>query len=345
MKRILVLCCAFLSWASSAYAAQNFFQVAKDAPQGFPPPAELRAVKVEAEPEIDGRGNDPVWSAARPITVRVNGGSGEIPVTLRAVQTDKRIFFLVEWLDPTEDRTHKPWIWSRQAQSYTEGKALEDALIFRFETGCSWVSELDAGFDNESDVWIWRAGRTDPVGYADDMWFTLAEVSLWRGNHREAKRLPVSSTSPRWRLRVNKDGSLVYSLEQPWPEIWYHHDRDLGTPSFRRKEAPPNYAGDVVLQFYPSIPTKGAADVKAKGSWKDGRWTVEVGRSLKAQVDGSWQDVDFTWRNGITLMSVGILNRQEGVYDYAEGPGPSTSGLILFRLADLDGSWPTARGN
>lgn len=322
----------FLSLASSAYGAQPLL-VSREAPPGFPRPVEIVALKVETEPEIDGRGDDLVWSRATPITLRLKGGSGEIPLMLRAIRTEDRIFFLVEWPDPTEDRAHRPWIWDEKSQRYHEGEALEDALVFRFETGCRWVPELDAGLENESDVWIWRAARTDPVGYADDMWLILMEVPSPSRDYRGSKRLPVSSPDPRWRLRVNRDGSLDYTLEQPEPEMWYTHYGDLGTPSFRRQDPPAKYEGDMVLQFVPEVPTGSASDVKAKGVWEKGRWTVELGRTLKTQIDGSWQDVDFTWRNGVTLLSLAVFDHQEGIYDYAEGPGPMTSGLILLTLA------------
>jgi len=332
MKKNLLALFFSLSCLSSASASQPLL-VSQEAPPGFPPPAELVAVKVEAAPEIDGRGDDPVWSRAKPVILNLNGGSGEIPLTLRAIRTEDRIFFLVEWPDPTEDRAHKPWIWDERSQRYREGRALEDALVFRFETGCRWVPELDAGLENESDVWIWRAARTDPVGYADDMWLILVEAPSPPSDLRGSKPLPVSASSPRWRLRVNDDGSLDYTLEQPEAGMWYTHWGDLGTPSFRRRDPPERFEGSVVPQFVPEVPTGSASDVKARGLWKDGHWTVELSRALTTQLDGSWQDVDFTWRKGVTLMSVAVFDHQEGIYDYAEGPGPSTSGLVLLRLS------------
>ncbi|RMF86077.1 MAG: hypothetical protein D6736_15900 [Nitrospinota bacterium] len=109
---VLIWWC-FLLILPSAFALP--MQVSPHMPPGFSLPTELRVVKVKRAPQIDGR-VDTVWSQARPVTVYLRGGSGEIPLTLRAIYTEEQIFFLAEWPDSTEDRTHKPWVWDEGRQ-------------------------------------------------------------------------------------------------------------------------------------------------------------------------------------------------------------------------------------
>lgn len=332
-KRVARFALALLAVVAAAGPASGeTLQESRDAPVDSPPPVELLAVMVEVEPELDGRAGDPVWVAAPPVTVRLRGGSGERSLTLRAARTADRIFFLAEWDDATEDRDHRPWVWDRAAGAYREGEAREDVLIFRFQTGCLWVPELDAGLASESDVWLWRAGRTDPVGHADDTWLSLVERPNPPRDPRGSRPLPVASPGPRWRLRVAPDGAIDYALETVEATMFLIHWADVGDRPYRWRGPPARYEGDRVPQFEPTPPTRSAADVRARGRWSDGRWTVEIARALTTGIDSSWQDVDFTWRNGVNLVSVAIHDGREGVYDYADGDAPSTSGLIVLRL-------------
>lgn len=67
-------------------------------------------------------------------------------------------------------------------------------------------------------------------------------------------------------------------------------------------------------QFSPGKPTGSAADVRAKGAWADGRWTLELGRKLgTAQKDDTKFDPSRTYK-----MTLGAFDRT-GDMDKASG--------------------------
>jgi len=48
----------------------------------------------------------------------------------------------------------------------------------------------------------------------------------------------------------------------------------------KKQPAPTEHKGDTVPQFVPGKPTGSAADVRAKGTWADGKWTLVLARKL-----------------------------------------------------------------
>jgi hypothetical protein len=70
-----------------------------------------------------------------------------------------RIFFIIEFSEQCERRSHKTWIWNPIKQHYCEGDDRETNFSLTIE-------DESAKF---ADLWFWRSFISDPVGIAEDM--------------------------------------------------------------------------------------------------------------------------------------------------------------------------------
>jgi hypothetical protein len=254
---------------------------AKKEPQ---PPAKPTFLSVglltkTAPPEIDGRNSDPAWTQAEPFSFGVKGESGTFRVTAAALRDKERIYFLLSWPDKKADREHRPWVWSADEGAYLAGKALEDALAMQFaRKGKIGVCML-AGKAVEADLWFWRAARTNPVGYAEDASMRVSLERIPKANSYEAKNKRT---------------------------VWIKDARDSGTGPYSSNIAG-TFAGEKVERYLPREPSGSAADVRARGSWSDGVWTLEIVRSLKT---GDEKDVVFS-QGEERYFSVAVYNARE----------------------------------
>ncbi len=225
----------------------------------------LTAVKVSKAPVIDGK-VDSIWERAMPIRVkdrRVNK-----TIELRALYTDKEIFILARYPDKREDRMHKPWVWDKELKAYRIGPQREDTFVIKWNMEPREV-DLSNFADNDyrADVWYWKAFRTDPLGHADDKMHILSSE---RG--RKAQKVKSKSGKVRYLHRLGDEGRGCY-----------------------KRKVVTSYQGDVVPSYQHTQPTGSRADVKAKGLWKDGYWSIEFSRALNT---GHKDDVSFDPASG-----------------------------------------------
>ena len=90
----------------------------------------LQAIHVDKPPVIDGLTDDPAWEKAQEIESLDK--VGKLPVRLKAVYTDTKLFLQVSFPDPDESRTHKSWTWDKGRAIYTVGHDREDTLILKW---------------------------------------------------------------------------------------------------------------------------------------------------------------------------------------------------------------------
>ena len=217
--------------------------------------------KVDNAPIIDGDSSDPVWNNA--IEIITHDNVADIDVSLKSAYTDKDIFFLVSFPDPTESREHKTYFWDSDLEMYKTGPEREDCFIFKWNMELNPVDlSLDSDNPYEADLWFWKANRTDPAGFADDKKHIL--------------RITSDKTATK---RISKSGNILF-LSRPGDE---------GTPAYNGL-LHEEYKGDKLPKYENIIPTGSRADVKAKGTWKEGRWTIEFSRALNT---GQSDDVQF----------------------------------------------------
>ncbi len=212
----------------------------------------LTAKKVDNPPVIDGIGSDDVWKNAEEIFT--HDKVADIDISLKSVYTDSEIFFLVSFPDEDESRTHKSWVWDEIIKLYTVGGDREDCFVIKWNMEPHPVDlSIRGGTEYRADTWYWKACRTDPSGYADDK---IQILSV----EKTEDSLPV----------LDGNGGTMYLVRQG----------DKGRPAYKTK-VQIGYRSDVVPRYKVKEPFGSRADIRAKGLWRDGAWTIEFGRKLK----------------------------------------------------------------
>ena len=220
----------------------------------------LICARVATAPVIDGNGDDAAWKSAKALETTVKrplppdvGASTD--VSIRAVRTDTHICFLVRWKDATKDDVaHKPWVWNPGMNAYLEGPEREDMFSVAFEHTGEFDADMLSGKPGVWDVWQWKAVRTNPQGFAMDR------------THRYTLEKPEGKAG----VHDAKNGG----------KIWIARAEDAGDTVEKKQAAPKEKADDRVPQYLPGSPSGSAADVRAKGAWADGWWTLEIARKL-----------------------------------------------------------------
>jgi DMSO reductase family type II enzyme heme b subunit len=240
----------------------------------------LVAKKVTAPPVVDGVA-DTVWADVKPALVTLAKVPGAIvdknkelqkgkyaknwtkdeggvvtQVELKAVYTDTDIYFLTTWKDATKNDTYKIYHWDKEKKEYLEGKEKEDRITLQFPISGDWNACMLGGTSYVTDIWNWKAARTNPAGLAHDKYHVY------------------STTEPKGKFasHYGADGKTVYVLRP----------NDGNVEPYKEKSIDPfTFQGDDVPRYEPIVPSNAdAADVKAKGAWANGAWVVEMGRKL-----------------------------------------------------------------
>lgn len=252
-----------------------------------PPPAReagylaAKALGRETAPVIDGQASDAAWQLAPSLAFEVAGASGKMTVTAAALWSPERIWILVRWSDRTKDDVHRPWVWSKTEKAYVAGREVEDALSLSFAREGRMGDCMLAGNEAAADLWVWRAGRTDPSGFAEDATMTLSFQRIARANS--------------YRTRNGRS-------------VWVKQEPDAGSLPYQAQIVGA-YAGERIPRYIARTPSGSMADVMAKGFWKDGFWTVEFSRRLSS---GDPADAVFLPGRDI-FFSVAVFNSREGI--------------------------------
>jgi ethylbenzene dehydrogenase len=233
-----------------------------DGPRDYAPlkrvPQEIRltAYPTTVTPVIDGRADDAVWKAAPAITTL--DYSSQRPITLKSVVTATDIFFLVTYPKAKPADTHMTWIWDPKEHMYRQGPDREDVFVFKWSmSGNDLELKLRDPEPHRADIWYWKGHRTNPSGYADDKW---QSVSTEPG--RDAKKLRSAGPNPLYLRRVGDAGLAAFD------EKFFYE-----------------YKGDRLEKYVPQQPQGSRADVRAKGRWANGQWTIEFARKLDTKHD------------------------------------------------------------
>lgn len=222
---------------------------------------DILAPAADSAPAVDGSAGDPAWAKAAAVEIK-DGRSGD-PVTIKTLRSGDSVYFLVQFPDTEENRLHKPWVWNKEMGVYALGTQREDGFTFKWNMGEKDVDLSNFSDDDyHADVWYWKANRTDPAGYSDDKHHVLSSEQT-----KKSKELTGKGGGKRYLQRLG----------------------DKGT-SAQEKQLLTDYQGDVQDQYTSRTPDGSRGDVRAKGSWIDGMWTVEFARKLDTGHD---DDVKF----------------------------------------------------
>lgn len=256
--------------------------------------------------------DDPLWQQAQPVDIRVRGRDSfageDVTVVARSIYTDESLHFLFKWQDPTESVAKRAWKFDGQSWNHLEGDEDRIAVLFEitringFATkGCAVVCHSPPDLpskewkfatqtaEEKGDLWHWKAARSNPAGYADDGWLTIA------GN-------PSGSYRTTGRREDAGKGGDVYNQTEDRTRPHYMQDpkRAPSVPGFLIYDeavAIPDGTrfnpGDVISYRMPKRAEGSRADVKASGRYADGGWTVMLSRRLDT---GHADDVAFNPR-------------------------------------------------
>lgn len=230
---------------------------------------QLIATKSGTAPIIDGKAEKSVWEKARPVVTY--DPLAKVELTVRAIYTGDTLFILATFPDKTENRAHKTQNWVPGQSRYRIGPDREDTFVIKWNMEGHPVDlRLNAEEPYRADIWYWKSHRTDHAGYADDKMHVYS--SLKRPNSKSL----ISKNGVRFYLsRPGDSGKAAYKIQ-----VQSGHVGDK-TPLYKREAA------------------KGSrADVRAKGVWRDGVWTVEFARKLAT---GNQDDVQFNVKQNYTF--------------------------------------------
>ncbi len=221
----------------------------------------ITSKKVTVHPVLDGISKEVLWQNIK--SVQTFNPIDRVNIEIKPAFSDTDIFFNVSFKDSTESRLHKSWVWNKEDEVYDVGLDREDTFVFKWAIQ---PFEMDLNLKNAvpstSDVWFWKAHRTDPLGFADDK---LHIISI------KPKRKSIS-------IRTNS-GENVYFIRKA----------DNGSAAYKGI-IPDIFTKPKITNYIKQVPSGSRADVRAKGQWQNGVWTIEFSRKL---VTGHKDDVQF----------------------------------------------------
>jgi len=259
------------------------------------------SITVTQGPTVDGKGGDAAWKSAKETTVVAKGvfpsnaGKSTV-VSMRSAHTKTHVYFLVRWRDETrDDQAHKPFVWDSGKNVYVEGPEREDMFALAFEHTGPFTADMLSPVEAVWDVWHWKATRTNPQGFAMDKTHRYTREQ-WQG---KGKSHPARNGEP----------------------IWIARPEDAGDTVERRQTAPGSREGERVPQYLPGTPTGSAADVRAKGAWSDGWWTLELERKLSTGYpDDTAFDPKRTYKMAVSTHDrTGDMDKASGILELAFG--------------------------
>ncbi len=144
------------------------------------------------------------------------------------------------------------------------------------------------------DLWQWRAARSNPVKHSGDDW-----VFDYRWFDK-GKNTFTSPGEPKWMYDPAKTG-FVAIPEAKLPAMLDKFPLVIGQNAVPFDAKAAFKAGDLLPHPVLQVPEGSTADIAARGTWRRGRWTVDLRRRLdtgqaddKALVPGKVYDIGFS---------------------------------------------------
>jgi hypothetical protein len=244
------------------------------------PPLEWLSTYVEQAPVLDGKQDD-AWKQAIPLSVPVRealGGGAPTEVILRALHTDDSLYVLAQWPDVTASEQRDPYVWNATANNYDRPTLADDQFALEFPlAGEFQINMLATDVSFTTDVWHWKAGRSNLNGWVDD------------------KRHIISPEPVEGALPYQMGGRAAIYIARPM---------DAGAQSYATVTMPEAHIADRVPSYVAQQPDGSQADVRGKGVHDGKGWTLEMGRRFNT---GHADDAAFD-PNAEIACAIAILN-------------------------------------
>lgn len=211
---------------------------------------------VKTPPQMDGQ-RDPIWAKAKPVRIQVReamGGDHPQPVLLRALHTDVAIYIAAEWDDSTRSDMRDPYVWNSAQNEYDRPSKPDDQFAIEFPiSGDFAISMMTVEREYKADVWHWKAGRGNPIGWVDDKYHVISQTPVPNGKEHKLH-----------------SGRRVYIARV----------QDAGKPPYVLKPKPAPFGGDLIDSFTQQEPDDSMADIRGKGAHNGKGWFLEMSRKF-----------------------------------------------------------------
>jgi hypothetical protein len=268
----------------------------------------LISKKVKSAPSDAGSSE---WNQAKEAKMVLTGAGKfegkDIELKTKSVYTKDEILFRFEW--PDKDKSMQKNAWKFSGGKWNKIKANEDRLGLVFEInridkfatkGCAVLCHNESKNEKDwyyavssqkekADMWHWKSVRSNPVGYAEDGYVAFnATKEPEKGRKRDAgsgtkakNNRTKDKSGPAYMQDPSKSASIPGTLL-----VAQAVEIKNPTTGFKDDDQIPGY----MLQtgWKDSF-----ADVKAKGTWQNGKWIVMMSRKLNT---GYNDDIQFNTR-------------------------------------------------
>jgi hypothetical protein len=290
----------------------------------------LTSKKVKSAP---GDAGSPVWNQAKEARIVLTGAGKfegkDIELKTKSVYIKDEIFFRFEW--PDKDKSMQKNAWKFSGGKWNKIKANEDRLGLVFEInridkfatkGCAVLCHNESKNEKEwyfavssakekADMWHWKAVRSNPVGFTEDGYVVFnATKEPEKGRKRDA------GSGTKAKSNRTKDKSKPAYMQDPSKTVSIP-----GTLLVSQAVEIKDYAnfkeGDEIPGYMLNTAWKDSfADVKAKGVWQNGKWTVVMSRKLNTGYD---DDTQFNTRKKYPF-SLAVFDNSGGENSYNAEP-------------------------
>jgi len=281
----------------AAFAAQPMVA----ALAGDPSSAAAAVSKTVTAVKVDSVSEDPAaayWAKAPVVTshtvTTVKGRADGPDVSVQAVYDGKNLALRIVWADKTASVLHRAWVWDGSKFSRSDEMQDRMAVMFPIENnakfstkGCGAACHNEdkdnkkwwMGSDSASvryDLWQWSAANSNPAGQAQDQWVGKQEDPT---NHESALHGDALKSGGSI-ANINKDKNgpaYMNGTSITATQILTGQQVAIDTSKLTKGAMIPS---SIVA---PWVGSRG--DIKAKGVWKNGKWTVVLMRALSTGND------------------------------------------------------------
>jgi len=238
-------------------------------------------------------------------------------VSIKAAYDVQRLYLQLQWPDSTPSVAHRDWVYQTAAGSFVRRTTDEDVVYLSFlidpaaagssASGCTTACHVNERLGATSpddlayrftmhsatpalraDSWAWHAGRTDPLGLADDAYWDDVDLYGDCPDPPACTQLcasgdtPPCSTPPYVGNIASTSAPLFMSSDGVNASPASLFLSGAGSPeavAFDPVTVAP-VAGATLPGAVLQWPSQHRADVSAHGTWANGVWTLELSRDL-----------------------------------------------------------------